>query len=162
LEPSKSETKGTVLLTNADELLAYSKGEEQLMEEAIKSIADSGANVIVAGGAVSALALHYCEKFNIMVIKESSKFQLRRICRATGASGLLRLGKPSAEELGASDEVSVEEIGSTRVTVFRNSSERCKVSTILVRGSTHNILDDVERAIGRAPLEASLLCSAHM
>jgi len=150
LEASKSETKGTVLLTNANELLEYSKGEETIMEESIKEIAASGANVIVAGGAVSALAMHYCEKYKIMVVKENSKFQLRRICRATGASGLLRLGKPSAEELGACDEVSVEEIGSTRVVVFRNSSERCKVSTILVRGSTQNILDDVERAIDDA------------
>jgi len=150
LEASKSETKGTVLLTNADDLLNYSKGEEQIMEESIKAIADSGANVIVAGGAVSSLALHYCERYNIMVIKESSKFQLRRICKATGACGLLRLGKPSPEELGSCDECSVDEIGSTKVTVFRNSSEKCKVSTILIRGSTSNILDDVERAIDNA------------
>lgn len=33
LEPSKSETKGTVLLTTADDLLNFSKGEEQLMDE---------------------------------------------------------------------------------------------------------------------------------
>ena len=57
-------------------------------------------------------------------------------------------GKPTPEELGSCDEVSVDEIGSTKVTVFKNDSEKCKVSTILVRGSTTNILDDVERAIG--------------
>jgi len=50
LEPSKSETKGTVLLTTANELLSYSKGEEEIMEEAIKEIADAGTNVIVADG----------------------------------------------------------------------------------------------------------------
>merc|ERR1711977_224059 len=142
--------KGTVLLTNAEDLLSYSKGEEEIMEQAIKEIADAGVNVIVAGGAVSSLAMHYCERFKILVIKENSKFQLRRICRTTGACGLLRLGKPTAEELGSCDEVSVEEIGSTKVTVFRNNSDRCKVSTIIVRGSTQNILDDVERAIDNA------------
>lgn len=47
-----TETKGTILIHNADELLNYNKGEEKLMEETIRGIAESGAKVVVAGGSV--------------------------------------------------------------------------------------------------------------
>eukprot|EP01095_Lingulamoeba_sp_RSL-Kostka_P004472 TRINITY_DN15720_c0_g1_i1.p1 TRINITY_DN15720_c0_g1~~TRINITY_DN15720_c0_g1_i1.p1 ORF type:complete len:538 (-),score=237.21 TRINITY_DN15720_c0_g1_i1:239-1852(-) len=146
-EISKTETKGTVLLTSAKELLDFSNSEEELLEEKIKSIAQSGANVLISGGTVSALALHFIEKYDMMVIKEPSKFQLRRICRATGASALVRLDKPTPDELGTSTEVVIEEVGSTSVCFFKNDSERCKVSTLLLRGATSNILDDIERCV---------------
>lgn len=151
LEPTKPETKAVVLMTKPEELLALDKDEEQLMEESIKFLVDAGVNVVVVGGNVAAIALHYCEKYKIMVIKENSKFQLRRIARATGAVGLLRIaGKPTAEEIGLCDEVAMEELGSTKVVFFRNNSSRCQVSTIVIRGSTQHIIENVERAVDDA------------
>ena len=41
-----------VVIRTADELKAFNKEEERLMEESIKSIADSGAKVVVAGGSI--------------------------------------------------------------------------------------------------------------
>jgi T-complex protein 1 subunit theta len=43
IEASSPETRGTVVIRTADELKAYNKGEERLMEEAIKGIAATGA-----------------------------------------------------------------------------------------------------------------------
>jgi T-complex protein 1 subunit theta len=50
--------------------------------------------------------------------------------------------------LGHADIVSVEELGSSKVTIFRQENEESQISTIIVRGSTQNLLDDIERAIG--------------
>lgn len=44
--------------------------------------------------------------------------------------------------------MSVEELGSSKVTIFRQENEESQISTIIVRGSTQNLLDDIERAIG--------------
>lgn len=41
----------------------YSKTEEAKVEELIKAVADSGAKVIVSGGAVGEMALHFCERY---------------------------------------------------------------------------------------------------
>jgi len=59
IEASATEAKGTVLMKNADDLKNYNKSEEKKMEEIIKSIADSGVKVLVAGGSVSEMALHF-------------------------------------------------------------------------------------------------------
>lgn len=61
--------QGTVLIKNAEELMNFSKGEENLMELQIKAIADAGANVVVSGGKVADMALHYANKYNLMLIR---------------------------------------------------------------------------------------------
>lgn len=96
IEAGQGETKGTVLLKNAQELLGYTKSEEANMEHFIASVKDAGVNVVVAGGNVSEVALHFFEKYQIMVIKILSKFELRRIAHATGASMLVRYVRPTS------------------------------------------------------------------
>jgi len=147
IENAKPETKDTVLITNAQQLINYTKSEENAMEAIIRKIAESGVNVIVSGGAISEIALHFIEQYKLMVVKVLSKFDLRRVCRAVNASALVRLDAPTAEEAGHCDLVTVEEIGSTKVVIFRQQQEESGISTIVVRASTNNILDDVERAI---------------
>lgn len=83
--------QGTVLIKTAEELKTFSRGEENLLEAQIKAIADSGANVIVAAGKFGDMALHYVNKYDMMAVRLTSKFDLRRLCKATGATALPRL-----------------------------------------------------------------------
>ncbi|CAH7681243.1 chaperonin Cpn60/TCP-1 family [Phakopsora pachyrhizi] len=148
IDIAQTETKGTVLLKNSEELLNFSRGEEVLMEKIFKEIADSGVSLIVAGSSLGELALHYLNRYNIAVIKVLSKFDLRRLCRVVGATPLARLGAPTAEEAGYVDVFETVEVGGDRVTVFRQDDEtKTRTSTIVLRGSTTNFLDDIERAI---------------
>ena len=149
IDVSQTETKGTVLLKNAKEMLNYTKGEEERLEAAIKELYDSGLRVVVAGSTIGELALHYLNRFNILVIKILSKFELRRLCRVVGAVPLARLGAPMPDEMGSVDVVETTEIGGDRVTVFRqeDSSAVTRTATIVLRGATQNHLEDVERAI---------------
>lgn len=153
IDISQTETKGTVLLHNAKELQAFSAGEEAQLEKAIKEIADAGVNVVVSQSGVGELALHYLNRYKILCIKVLSKFEVARLARLVGATPLARLGAPLPEEAGWIDAVDVVEIGGDRVTVFRQDPEglggkaKPKMATIVLRGATTNVLDDVERAI---------------
>uniref|UniRef100_A0A8C1GT83 T-complex protein 1 subunit theta n=1 Tax=Cyprinus carpio TaxID=7962 RepID=A0A8C1GT83_CYPCA len=142
-----TETKGTVLIKNAEELMNFSKGEEDLMEAQVKSIADSGANVIVTGGKVADMALHYANKYKLMVVRLNSKWDLRRLCKTVGATALPRLTPPTPEEMGHCDSVYLSEVGDTQVVVFKHDKEDGAISTLVIRGSTDNLMDDIERAI---------------
>ncbi|XP_072990024.1 T-complex protein 1 subunit theta-like [Typha latifolia] len=147
IDTSATETKGTVLIQSAEQLENYAKTEEAKVEELIKAVADSGAKVVVSGAAVGDMALHFCERYKLMVLKISSKFELRRFCRTTGAVALLKLTQPNPDELGYADSISVEEIGGIRVIVVKNEEGGNSVSTVVLRGSTDSILDDLERAV---------------
>lgn len=147
VDTSATETKGTVLIHSAEQLENYAKTEEAKVEQLIKAVADSGAKVIVSGAAVGEMALHFCERYKLMVIKISSKFELRRFCRTTGAVAILKLSQPNPDDLGYVDSISVEEIGGSRVTIVRNEEGGNSISTVVLRGSTDSILDDLERAV---------------
>ncbi|KAL1900193.1 T-complex protein 1 subunit theta [Sporothrix stenoceras] len=148
IDTSQTETKGTVLLHNAKEMVDFTKGEEAQLEAAIKQLHDVGLRVVVAGSTVGELALHYLNRYGILVIKILSKFELRRICRVVGATPLARLGAPMPDEMGSIDVVETLEVGGDRVTVFRQETDGVtRTATLVLRGATQNHLDDVERAV---------------
>lgn len=169
LDIAQTETKGTVLLKNAEEMLNFTTGEEKHMEKVgiqlsldlchstpnaqiFKEIADSGIKVIIAGSTVGELAMHYFDRLQIAVVKVMSKFELRRLCRVVNATPLARMGAPTPEEASFVDVLECIEIGGDRVTVLRqlaegSGGEASRTATVVLRGATANRLDDLERAI---------------
>ncbi|KAL3688943.1 hypothetical protein R1sor_015252 [Riccia sorocarpa] len=139
-----TKTKGTVLIKSAEQLESYKKRrrlEEAKIESLMKEVATSGATVIVSGDPVGEMALRFCERKKIMVLKSASKFELGSFCGATGASSVVKL------HLGFADSISVEEIGGTRITVIKKESRGNMIATIVIRGSTYSVLDDCKRAV---------------
>jgi len=158
MDTQQADTKGTVLLKSGEELINYNKTEEDLAHKFIKSIADAGVKVVVVGGTISDICLHFLEKYKIMTVKVNSKFELKRLCKALNATAIVRLSAPLPEELGEADVVAVKEIGSQKVTVFERNSGDCKLATIVLRGSTNSLLEDIERAIDDAANSYKNLC----
>ncbi|XP_055327694.1 T-complex protein 1 subunit theta-like [Paramacrobiotus metropolitanus] len=144
---NQTETKGTVLIKTANELLNYTKDEEDLLEKQIKAIADTGAKVVVSGGKVGDLALHFLNKYKLMAVRLTSKFDIRRVANSVGAIALTNLIPPTADDMGHCDKVYLDEIGDTSVVVFQQEKKEGSISTIILRGATDNSMDDVERAI---------------
>ncbi|KAL8167155.1 hypothetical protein V2J09_008654 [Rumex salicifolius] len=124
VDTSATETKGTVLIHSAEQLESYAKTEEAKVEELIKAVAESGAKVIVSGGSIGEMAQHFCERYKC-----------------------LKLSQPNPDDLGYVDSVSVEEIGGATVTIVKNEEGGNSVSSVVLRGSTDSILDDLERAV---------------
>ncbi len=147
IEMQQGETKGTVLMKNADDLLNYTKGEEEAFEKFIAGLAEAGIEVVVGSGSMSELAVHFFEKYKILAIKIMSKWELKRIARAVGATPIVKLTTPSPEEQGYADEVSFREISSKWCTIFRRDEDENKMATIVLRGATSAMLEDTERAI---------------
>ena len=148
IQCADTETKGTVLIENANELMNFNISEEKEIDNAIKAISDSGVKVIVTGETIDDMATHFIEKYGMIALKVPSKFELRRICKATKARPLVTLGPVRPEEQGFAACVSVREYGSQKVTIFeQGATDHVQVATILLRSSTHNILNDIERAI---------------
>jgi len=148
IEMQGTETKGTVLLENADQLMNFTKGEEQRMEEFIKGVKDIGCEVVISGGAISDIALHYLNKYRILVLKIQSKFELQRFCRTVGATSIVRTGPPIPEEMGFVESIKVEEYSSQKLTVVKSAD--AKISTIVLRSASTNVLDEIERTINNA------------
>jgi len=83
----------------------------------------------------------------MFVLKIMSKWELKRIAKSVGASAIVKLGTPAPDEIGTANEVAVREISSQKCTIFRRDEDENKLATIVLRGSTHSLLDDAERAV---------------
>ena len=147
IDISSTETKGTVLIKSADELKSFSRGEEELLEKQIKAIVDTGAKVVVCGGKVGEMALHFLNKYEIMAVRLLSKFNLRRLAKTVGGVVLAKVQPPTPDEMGYCDNVYVDEVGDVPIILFKQEKDEGAISTIIVRGSTDNIMDDIERSI---------------
>lgn len=147
LETQGPETSDEVVFKTAEDLLNYTKGEEDHIEKIVKEIVDSGVKCVIAGGAISNMAIHFLDKYGIMAFRIMSKFELRRVAKALGATLLVRLGAPTPEEMGQADEISVTEISSTKCIYINNNSENNKYATIILRGTTQGMLSNLERII---------------
>jgi T-complex protein 1 subunit theta len=135
-------------MKNAHDLKNYNVTEERKMEEIVQSIAETGVKVIVTGGSVSEMALHFVNRYKLILMKIGSKWELRRLCQAVGATALVRLGPPTPDEMGFADSVSPLHLGSKTLSIFKNSSG--KLATLVLRASTHSRLQDIERAVDNA------------
>lgn len=128
------------------------------MEKIIQGIANSGVKCVFVGGSVSTMALHYLDHYNIMCVRIMSKFEIRRIAKSIGATMLVRLGAPTPEEMGYADKVYLDEIGSHKCIILERKSDENRLATILLRGSTNNILENTERVIEGAVSSYRSLC----
>jgi T-complex protein 1 subunit theta len=160
IEASSAEAKSTVLLKNADELLNYNKSEEAALDKLIGSIAATGVKVVIANGTVSEMALHFLNKYNLMVIKIMSKFEIRRICGAVGATAVVKLAPPTPEELGEVALLEVREIAQRKVCILsQDLDEDTSVATIVLRASTENVMNDLERSVDDGVCSVKTLCN---
>jgi T-complex protein 1 subunit theta len=158
------ETKGTVLLRSGAELEAYSRQEEDAVAALVDGVAAAGVKAVIAGGAFGEVALHFLDKAGILALRVPSKFDLRRLCRATGATALARVGAPTAAECGYAATVAVGEVGGTKVVRVSQASgaeggkgeqgdgseasaSTSAVTTLVLRGATDALLDELERGV---------------
>lgn len=87
----------------------------------------------------------FCDTNNIMTLKITSKFETLRICKLLNISSLIKLSTPQPEDIGKVSSIYVSEIASKKVTIINSKNK--KVGTIILRGATFNLLDEVERCI---------------
>ena len=147
IDVPSTETKGSALLENADQLLDFSRKEEEIMDQLVGGIASVGVKVVVSNSTFGSLAVHMLEKHGIMAVKCPSKFDMMRLSSAVHARVMAKLEAPTPEDVGHCDTVDLQELGGKQIVVFAQDKDDSRISTIVIRGATQNVLDDVERAL---------------
>ena len=67
-------------------MLDFSKSEEVYAESLVKDIVSKGVNMIVIGGSISDICLHYFIKYGVGVLWIPSKFELLRLAKLLNAN----------------------------------------------------------------------------
>jgi archaeal chaperonin len=146
LEIKKTEIDANIRITSPDQLQAFLYQEEKMIKDMIEKISASGANIVLCGKGVDDLAQHYMAKKGIYGVRRVSSDDMKKLSKATGAKIVSNLDDLSASDLGYAEEVEAKKIGDTDFTFIRGCKNPKAVS-LLIRGGTTHVIDEIERAM---------------
>ncbi len=146
LEIEKTEFDAEIRITDPNQLKAFIDEEERMLREMVEKIKASGANVLFCQKGIDDLAQHYLAKEGIFAVRRVKKSDMEKLAKATGATIVTNISELSEKDLGYAGLVEEVKIGEDEMVFVRDCKDPKSV-TILIRGGSEHIVDEVERAL---------------
>ncbi|MCD6203501.1 MAG: TCP-1/cpn60 chaperonin family protein [Methanophagales archaeon] len=146
LEVRKTETSAELRITKSDQLKAFLDEEEREMREMAMRIKASGANVVICQKGIDDLVQHYLAKEGIMAVRRAKKSDMEKLAKATGGKVVTSLEELSEADLGHAEFVEERKVGGDKM-VFIEGCKNPHAVSIVIRGGTEHVVDEVERAL---------------
>jgi thermosome len=146
LEIEKTEVDAEIRITDPAQLKAFIDEEERMLREMVDKIKGSGANVLLCQKGIDDLAQHYLAKAGIFAVRRVKRSDMEKLARATGASIVTNIDDLSGKDLGSAGVVEEVKIGDDEMTFVKECKDPKSV-TILIRGGTEHVVNEVERAL---------------
>ena len=146
LEVKKTETDAKINITSPDQLFDFVEQEEKMLREMVEAIARTGANVVFVQKGIDDLAQHYLAKYGIMAVRRVKKSDMEKLAKATGAKIVTNVKDLTGEDLGEAELVEQRKVAGENM-IFVEGCKNPKAVTILIRGGTEHVVDEVERAL---------------
>ncbi|MCL4398911.1 TCP-1/cpn60 chaperonin family protein [Candidatus Parvarchaeota archaeon] len=146
LEIEKTNIDAQIRIDKPEQLEAFLHEEERMLKEMVKKIKESKASVVVVQKGIDDTAQHFLAKEGILAFRRVSESDMKKIGKATGAKVVATLDELSEESLGHAGLVHVEKIAGETLALIEECKNPKSV-TILVRGGTDHVVDEVKRAM---------------
>jgi chaperonin GroEL (HSP60 family) len=112
----------------------------------VEAIDDAGANVVLCQKGIDDIAQHYLAKKGIFAIRRVSSGDLDKLSNATGGNIVTNITGIEEEDLGEAGTVEQRYVGGDAMTFVQDCPEAKSVS-VLIRGGTEHVVDEIERAM---------------
>jgi thermosome len=146
LEIKETETDAEIRITSPEQMQAFIEQEHKMLKDMVDKIVKTGANVVICQKGIDDIAQHYLAKKGILACRRAKKSDLEALAKATGGKIVSNLEDLSEKDLGYADLVEERKVGGEAMT-FIEGCKNPKAVTILVRGSTEHVVDEVDRSI---------------
>jgi thermosome len=162
IEIEKTEVDAKIEITSPDQLQAFLDQEETMLKDMVNKIVSTGANVVFCQKGIDDLAQHFLAKAGVYTIRRIKKSDMEKLARATGGRIVTSIHDLAESELGRAGLVEEKKIAGDDMT-FVVECENPKSVSIILRGGTEHVVDELDRAMEDAlrvvgvSLEDSLL-----
>ncbi|MCU0858989.1 MAG: TCP-1/cpn60 chaperonin family protein [Thermoplasmata archaeon] len=146
LEIKKTEVEAKIQIRDPMQMQKFLDEEESTLKEMVEKVKKSGANVLVCEKGIDDLAQHYLAKEGIYSVRRVKRSDMEKLAKATGGKIVTNLDDLKASELGAAEAVEERKISDSDMT-FVTGCKNPKAVSILIRGGTEHVVDEVERAL---------------
>jgi thermosome len=149
LEIKKTEVDAKIQITDPTQLQAFLAEEERMLKNMVGKVKEVGATVVVCQKGIDDLAQHYLAREGIFAVRRAKKSDMERLERATGGRIVSNLEEITPEDLGEAGRVEEMKVSGDDMTFF-TGCEKAKSVSVLVRGGTEHVVDEIERALNDA------------
>ncbi|WP_435347891.1 thermosome subunit beta [Haloarchaeobius sp. HRN-SO-5] len=143
IEVEEANVDTEVNVTDPSQLQQFLDQEEKQLKDKVQTIVDSGADVVFCQKGIDDLAQHYLAKEGILAVRRVKKADVRFLREILGANIVSDLDDFSEEDLGFGDVSRDDE----DELFYVRGAENAHGVTLLLRGSTDHVVDELERGV---------------
>lgn len=146
IEVKETSTDAEININDPGQMKNFVEQEEEQLKEMVEALNDAGANVVICQKGIDDMAQHYLAKHGIFAIRRVSSGDIQKLSNATGANIITNITGIEASDLGEAGSVEQQYIGGEAMTFVQDCPEAKSVS-VLIRGGTDHVVDEIERAM---------------
>jgi len=146
VEIRDTEIDAKIQITDPEKIQQFLDVEEKMLREMVNKIEKSGANVIFCQKGIDEIAQFFLSQKRFLAVRRVKKSDMEKLSKATGATIVNNLEELSQKSLGHARLVQEKKIGNENF-IFVEKCNNPKAVTILIRGATEHVVEEVERAV---------------
>ena len=146
LEVKKTEVNEEIRIRDPAKLQQFLNEEEKSLKTMVDKIKASGANVVLCQKGIDDVAQHFLAKEGIYAVRRVKESDMKKLAKATGARPVTNLDDLTPKELGHADLVEERKVGTDDMT-YVTGCKNARAVTVLIRGGTEHVVDEVERIL---------------
>jgi thermosome len=146
LEVEKTEISAEIRIKDPTQMQAFLDQETRMLQDMVKKIAASGANVLFCQKGIDDMAQHFLAKKGVLAARRVKQSDMEKLARATGGKVVSKLEDLSSKDLGIAGSVEERKVGDDKMIFV----EKCKTPhsvAILIRAGLERMVDEAERAM---------------
>jgi thermosome len=149
LEVSKTEYDAKISISDPTSMQTFLDEEDKMLKSMVDKIVEVGANVVIAQKGIDDVVQHYLAKNGIMAVRRIKKSDVERVHKTTGASIVSKIPNLTKSDLGKAKIIEQRRVADDKM-LFVEGTPKSAVVTLLVRGGTDHVVDEVDRALNDA------------
>jgi thermosome len=146
IEVQETEIDAEVNVTDPDQLQDFLDQEEEQLREMVEHLDDLGVDVVFGLEGIDDLAQHFMAEKGILAARRVKSGDAKKLARATGGRVVTNLFDLDEDDLGQAGSVSEQGLGGDQA-IYVQDVDDAKSVTLVLRGGTEHVVDEVERAI---------------
>lgn len=146
LEVKKTEVNARIQINDPTQLQAFLDEEEGMIKKMVEKVKNSGANVLICQKGIDDIGQYLLAKYDIFSLRQAKESDMKKLSKATSAKIVANLDDLSNKDLGFAGLVEERKFGDDKLT-FVMECKNPKAVSILLRGGTEHVVDELERGL---------------
>ena len=146
LEIEKTEMSAEIRINDPTQMQMFLEEENRMLKTMVDKLHTAGANVVICQKGIDDMAQHFLAKHGILSVRRVKESDMTKLAKATGGRITSNLDDISEKDLGTSELVHQKKVESDKW-VFVEGCRNPQSVTLLIRGGSQRVVDEVDRSI---------------